>query len=524
MAKLRMALTISGAVSLGAFEAGVLAGLLSAIRPLCAGDDPAIRLDAIGGASAGSMAGLLAARCLTAGYDPVYVMEQAWVVQDSIKKMRAHNSQAPLSMDELRQLAADLLDLEGHDVESYQSVAVQMVMTLTCLRGLDYAIKGGGTAGQAIDAVTFLDLSQATIDHETSADDLLKPENASIVDVALASGANEVGFPPKLLDRSSLAGDYAQKGLALPPSKRPWYTDGGTLDNEPLGHTLDLTAALDAGADGGEFTRLHLLIHPNPAAAPSGDGWANPDVPPTWVETLIRGDHLQRTQSLYDDLREVVKTNTRIGWMDELVDTLGPVLDGLNEKDALAVQKALRETVEKVDADQSALPGHQKPAGAEEPAAAVAPTSAGEWLAAALQRVTGTTEKKAVDVDVISPLIIPGAMETGVDNMLAGDVLFHFGGFLDENMRKSDFHLGYSCTLQWLHDGGLQRHGVDDADAQTALAAAEAAFSPEPLWKQWGRTTAEKLAERHPLALAGLVGQIGRVVIHDGLHRHNQNS
>ena len=216
MAKLRMALTISGAVSLGAYEAGVLAGLLCAIRPLCAGDDPAIRLDAIGGASAGSMAGLLAARCLTAGYDPVYVMEQVWVVQDSIKKMRAHNSQAPLSMEELRQLAADLLDLEGHDVAPYQSVAVRMVMTLTCLRGLDYAIEGGGTAGQAIDAVTYLDLSQATLDHGTSAADLLQPENASIVDVALASGADGVGSPPKLLDRSSLAGDYDDRGLALP--------------------------------------------------------------------------------------------------------------------------------------------------------------------------------------------------------------------------------------------------------------------------------------------------------------------
>ena len=242
-------------------------------------------------------------------------------------------------------------------------------------------------------------------------------------------------------------------------------------------------------------------------------------MPPTWVETLIRGDHLQRTQSLYDDLREVVKTNTRIEWMKTLVTDLGSALDGLEGEDALAVQKALRETVETVDADRSRLPGHQKPA-----AAAVGPVSNGEWLKVALQRVTGTTEKQAVDVDVISPLIIPGAKEIGVDNMLAGDVLFHFGGFLDENMRKSDFHLGYSCTLQWLEDGGLQRHGVDDPDAQTALGAARAAFTPEPLWKQWGRTTAEKLAERHPLALAGLVGQIGRVVVHDGFHRHNQNS
>jgi hypothetical protein len=56
MVRLLIALTISGAVSLGAYEAGVLACLLSGIRPLCASEDPVIRIDAIGGASAGSMA------------------------------------------------------------------------------------------------------------------------------------------------------------------------------------------------------------------------------------------------------------------------------------------------------------------------------------------------------------------------------------------------------------------------------------------------------------------------------------
>jgi hypothetical protein len=74
-----------------------------------------------------------------------------------------------------------------------------------------------------------------------------------------------------------------------------------------------------------------------------------------------------------------------------------------------------------------------------------------------------------------------------------------------------------------MEDGGWTNHGVDAGQAQTALAAAKAAFTPEELWRTWGPTSAAKLAERHPLALAGLVGQIGRVVLHDGLHRHKQN-
>jgi len=516
MTKLRIALTISGAVSLGAYEAGVLACLLSGIRSLCGGDDPRVRLDAIGGASAGSMAGLLAARCLTGGFDPVYVMEQAWVVQDSIKLMRAHGNQSPLSLDDLRILAANLMDLHDHDVTPYQSVPVRMVMTLACLRGLDYSIKGQGTGGQAIDAVTYLDLAVATIRHGMSAEDLLEPANASIVDVALASGANEVGFPPKLLDRRALASAYEDAGVILPPSKQPWYTDGGTLDNEPLGHTLDLTADIDKS--GGDFRRLHLLVHPNPSAAPIGDSWANPDRPPTWVETLIRGAHLQRTQSLYDDLREVVKTNSRITWMSALLTALQPILDSLSQPDQEGAVAALQTVVRDIDLDRAGLPGHRSTQDAE----ADEPSSLQGWLEAALRRATSTTAKRTVDVDVISPLVLPEARSVGVEDMLAGEVLFHFGGFLDEDMRKSDFHLGYSSALQWMHDGGWQNHGVADIDAQTALQDAENAFTPEPLWRKWGKTTTGNLVERHPLALAGLVGQIGRVVVHDGLHRHSQ--
>ena len=100
--RLRIALTISGAVALGAYEGGALAALLCAIRELCRGDDPEIRVDAIGGSSAGSITGLLAARCLLEGIDPVYVMREAWVERDSLPVMRTDAPDEPLSLDALR--------------------------------------------------------------------------------------------------------------------------------------------------------------------------------------------------------------------------------------------------------------------------------------------------------------------------------------------------------------------------------------------------------------------------------------
>ena len=69
-----IAFTISGAISLGAFEGGALAALLVAVQRIQTDDPNIVRIDAIGGASAGSIAGLLAARTLLAGLDPVRVV------------------------------------------------------------------------------------------------------------------------------------------------------------------------------------------------------------------------------------------------------------------------------------------------------------------------------------------------------------------------------------------------------------------------------------------------------------------
>ncbi len=63
------------------------------------------------------------------------------------------------------------------------------------------------------------------------------------MDAALASGSHGVAFRPRGLDRSAdaIQQAYRRHRIDFPP-QFAWYTDGGTIDNQPLGRALDLTS------------------------------------------------------------------------------------------------------------------------------------------------------------------------------------------------------------------------------------------------------------------------------------------
>jgi predicted acylesterase/phospholipase RssA len=513
-AKVRLALTISGAVSLGSFEGGVLAALLNGIRPLCQGEDPVAAIDAIGGASAGSMTGLLAARCLIGGFDPVAAMERAWVSGDSIQQLLHNHGDSPLSATKLRQLAEVVFGDEQRKVGGAQSERLRLVMMLGCLRGLEYTARQPGQPG--VDATTFVDLATFDIDPTWTSADFLQPVAASPADIAIASGANAFAFPPQLLNRNNAAADYQARGLQLPPGGYLWYTDGGTVDNEPLGHTLDVANALDSERVDGAH-RVHILIHPDPTGGMTGTAWADRGEQPTWASTLLRADHMQRTQSLYDDLRTVVKTNTRIKWLGQVVEALNGVIDDLPADQQEQFDAAISKVLGDIGSDLGELPGVH-----------TALNSSGDFdlaskVSLAVRTAAGVSDKRPVGVEVISPLALAERENVPVARLLAGAVLGHFGGFFDENLRRSDFDLGYQCGVEWISDG-LQRCGLAPADADRAHAAACDGYTPLGLWKQWGDTSLSYIAMHHPLAMAALVGQLGRVSSRDMFVMHHRNA
>ncbi|HKA92389.1 MAG TPA: patatin-like phospholipase family protein [Acidimicrobiia bacterium] len=524
--KLRLALTVSGAVALGAYEGGALAALLCAIRELCHGDDPAVRIDAIGGASAGSITGLLAARCLLEGIDPVYVMREAWVERDSLAVMRTEAPDEPLSLGALRRASVDLLDPRdahgrpAHRVGARQEAPVRMVMALASLRGLEYRVPTL-SARQAVRATTSLDWATFTFTSGQPVPELTEPPRSSPTDVALASAANALAFRPVLLDRGGDEAGYRARGIVnFPTSKHLWYTDGGILDSEPLTRTLDLVREADRDSSP-DTRRVQVLVHPNPTGAPTGTAWADPANPPTWLATLLRARDLQRTQSLYDDLLHLEQINTRLDWTGRLFDEIGPVLDNLDDDSAARLRDALVRATGVIEGQRQALRAHEEdPAAAAPQPVADKPTT--ELLREVMAEIAGIAGKERLALEVVSPLLLPEAMTTPVAQMLAGEFLFHFGGFLSHELRMSDFDLGYRSTLEWLRAGGLSESGLPPELEESALARAEEAYRPGDQWRASGRTTFQDLPARERLALVSVFAHIARVVAHDLRHRRPQ--
>lgn len=510
MTQLRIALTISGAVSLGAYEGGALAALLVAVQELSEDGAPPIRIDAIAGASAGSITGLLAARSLLNGLDPVYVMHESWVRRDSLERMRTRDPHALLSVEALRKDASDLLqppkEFSGRPV---QQQGIKIHMSLACLRGLTYRL--ARLHGRPIESTTYLDWGTFTLAPKATLDEYLEPTGASPLDFALASGANALGFPPAPLNRTLREEDQKQLArgeiidLPDPWSGWLWYTDGGTIENQPLGRAVDLANEIDKDGLG---RRLALLIHPHPATPPKDDSWAEPNRRPPWITTLARADRIQRTQSLYEDLRRAEKTNSRLEWTQRLL----AVLEGAVDDKARA---QLADLVGKFRAEKTAIGRHEAEAVAAEGPAAEGATK--ELLEEALQFATGLSGKHAVAVDVVSPLLLDEAGKTSVENLLAGEFLGHFGGFLNEDLRMSDFVLGYRSMLRWLER--LGEYDVSPDLAQRAYRAARRRVSAEWDRFRFGTKTMRDLPLNAKIDLGRLAAHAARVTIGELISR-----
>ena len=156
MARLRISLTLPGAVSLGAYEGGALAALLLACQEL---GEQAVVIDSIASASAGSITGLLSARALLRGADPIQMLTRAWVELDSLKAMKTHSAAAPLSGAALDAIATAVLGPGGVPdgaPDRWQREPIRLSMALANLAGLSYALPVIDRA-TPMQASTFLD-------------------------------------------------------------------------------------------------------------------------------------------------------------------------------------------------------------------------------------------------------------------------------------------------------------------------------------------------------------------------------
>jgi predicted acylesterase/phospholipase RssA len=310
-AQLRLCLSLSGGASLGAYQAGATAALLVGLEHLRDERELDVRLDAVGGASAGAIVGLMAAHSVLEGTDGCQVMWDAWVEEVSIDTLLRRGSRGPLSLEDVRRRLPELLGSGGRR-GGRQRHPLVLHVSLTALRGRTYEIHGL-RRDEPVMGVTFSDWSDFRLEPAGGLRALLEPEGRSPLEAVLASASHPGAFAPRVVD-----------GL--------WYTDGGLIQPKPVGRLL--AAAREVDDDDDEAKRLTLMVHPRSKDPADAEEWSDAAYHATWAGGLSRGLAIVSEQPLYDDLNRVERDNFRLAWTEELLERLSPQLDdpGLREE------------------------------------------------------------------------------------------------------------------------------------------------------------------------------------------------
>jgi predicted acylesterase/phospholipase RssA len=481
MADLRLSLSLSGGASLGAYQAGASAALLVGLDHLRNEAGVDVRVDAVGGASAGAIVGLMTAFAVLEGVDGSDVMHRAWVERVSIDTLLRRGSRGPLSLEDVRHELPDLLR-EGARGGEGQRYPLVLHVALTGLRGLTYEIPGL-RRDQPVLGVTYADWKDFELEPGGGVEQLMRPEGSSPLQTAMASASHPGAFAPRVIDRGGDREAYENRGLSnFPRSGWLWYSDGGLVQPEPIGSLLSAAKVVDDGQD--DAHRLTLMVHPRSKEPGDAEEWSDPDHEATWAEGLSRGLAVVSEQPLYDDLRKVDRDNTRLGWVDQLVEALEPHLDASAAEPLRALVEAPPE-----DGDGTA-----------------------ETLRRALLEAAGLTGKRRQQVDLISPLLIAAHTDEDVSSLLAGELMGDFGGFLDRELRESDFALGYESTLCWAREG-LGQSGLADEATAGAAEAIERARRVD--WEQvrHGEMKERDLPWRARIRLAHFLMRMGRSLL-----------
>lgn len=410
---LRVSLTLPGSASLGAFQAGAMAAVAVMITTL-RDRGHTVHVDAIGGSSAGSIVSALFAYSLLTGTDAPALLRRAWVEEADAELLRGGARGAPLGFDGLRSEIADFLDdSEEHPTDQHSRLeqALTLQVGLTSLLGFTVELDTLGDYGSTL---TYADWAEFELGPGLDVEALFAPEGGSVVDAILASAAHPATFAPTELDRSDSRDEFEEKGITnFPEHGRLWYTDGGLVESKPVGRVI--RAAHARGGHNPRDRRLHLVVDPRSSGPSAHQPWGERPEDPSWLDGLSRSISIVPTQALHDDIRRVVSINEKLVRLDEICERRADDDDD---------RKALRDEL----ADAFGLAG-----------------------------------KERVDIEMISPLLLTDD-DKEISDLLAGDIIGAFGGFLSRRIRTSDFRLGWKCTVAWveqdLHDNGCTAEDV----------------------------------------------------------------
>ena len=206
--------------------------------------------------------------------------------------------------------------------------------------GLTYKV-AGLRRSEPVLAVTYADWMQFRLEPGGGMRQLLEPSGASPLEAAMASASHPGAFAPRVDRRGDREGYEAQGLSNLPRSGWLWYTDGGLVQHEPIGHLLAAARAVDDGADGSH--RLTLMIHPRSKEPSDAEEWSDRDQEPSWAGASRAGWQSCPSSRFMTTSARSTATTRRLNWAQALREGVEPHLgDGAREP----LQELLRDIAE----------------------------------------------------------------------------------------------------------------------------------------------------------------------------------
>lgn len=436
----RLALTLSGAGSLGSFEAGVLTELLWTLEHEWRHADPSRRwtLDIITGASAGAMTAALVARAVMADRRAGRSLHAAWVDEIDIRDLlREPPATALLSKEPIRAIAARHLSAPPPDATpaTHAPDRLRLRFTLANMNGVDWRYPLARPGEEAFVATFFADGVRFDVDRANVRDPALWERIRS---AAIASGNFPLAFVPELLTREER--DFRHHALPAFPGSFT-YCDGGLFDNEPVGDAIDLALEQDGGTIAPD--RAFVLVDANLNRSRHAARFTDREAllaNATRLAAMVRGEATVR------DWLKSQRVNNEVEWRDRVLADLVPIVRDNRLADAAAFSASLLGTASHIVATKRAIFPDRYPASYLDDALE-------RTRQAHTDRLTGLTPlQQEILVRVIFLLnSVAGLdkkqqLQIGIiytePRLTAGDTLGAFGGFFRRDWREHDYRLG----------------------------------------------------------------------------------
>jgi hypothetical protein len=471
----RLAITIAGAVSLGSYEAGVLYEVLDAIYQH--NNNPAtdpenrITIDVVTGASAGCMTGIILAQKLMYNADqfvgpydnPLY---NIWVKRITLEELQQPGEDEPalhslFSSDLIETISREALlaRYEGAQQETYRHAAVgdsiRVGAALTNLNGIAYGYEV--SPGGEFLYIDYGDqFSREVVGASSDNPAFWEP----LRQAAVASGAFPIAFRPQDIYRSAKNETIDYPGSNIKPwsqDPQPYtYSDGGILQNQPLGMAKNLVDLIDFHLH--QDSRYYLFVSPHAKDPNTNDSLhaGNAD----YFHLILRLISVAVGQSGFQDWITAKDVNASLTLLDQRAKGLRDAIsNGEIDIPALIItSKAVLQLL--FPNGKHRAPGAREEETLDKAKARIA-SQYYDWIGD-LSAIPGAPDALRDSILAFETSAGLGARDcmtiygvTATDSELAGAGIQAFLGFFDQSFRDHDYDVGRSHARAVLTDPAL---------------------------------------------------------------------